>query len=285
MARPNLMSAQAACSHSQVAGHLLSSVDVPARHGFGRGPSADDSTVAGGERMMGADNHHRKVNMDRIAWLRKMRRDCEAQYDRSAPRYDEEGGVYSNITHQQVLKRFLGLLPQKSAILDAPCGTGRYLSFLLEQDHSVVAIDQSRGMLARAAAKFPGVHFENIGLQEMTYREMFDGAMCMDAMENVCPEEWPMVLSNFHRALKGRGYFYFTAETIENSDEDEIKQAFGRAQQAGLPVVYGEWPDEEVYHYQPSNRQVREWARQAGFEIVSAENGEMYYYHVVARKV
>jgi trans-aconitate methyltransferase len=39
------------------------------------------------------------------------------------------------------------------------------LPFLLEKKHSIIAIDQSQGMLARAKAQFPGVHFEKIGLQ------------------------------------------------------------------------------------------------------------------------
>jgi cyclopropane fatty-acyl-phospholipid synthase-like methyltransferase len=170
-------------------------------------------------------------------------------------------------------------------ILDAACGAGRYLPFLLEKGHSIIGIDQSQGMLARAKAKFPDVQFEKVGLQEMVYREVFDGAICMDAMENVCPEDWPLVLGNFHRALKQNGCLYFTAETVENTDENEIKQAFERAQQAGLPVVYGEWPDEEVYHYHPTNQRVKEWAQQAGFEILKEGNGEIYYYHILARKV
>ena len=66
----------------------------------------------------------------------------------------------------------------------------------------------------------------------------------MDAMEHVGPEDWPLVLTNFHQALKAPGYLYFTAETIENADENEIRQAFDRAQNARLPVVYGEFPDE-----------------------------------------
>jgi SAM-dependent methyltransferase len=223
--------------------------------------------------------------MDRITWLREMRRDCEEQYDREAPLYDEEGGVYSNITHQQFIQEFLGFLPSNRRILDAACGAGRYLPFLLEKGHSILGIDQSQGMLARAKAKFPGVQFEKVGLQEMAYREVFDGAICMDAMENVPPEDWPLVLSNFYRALKGHGYFYFTAETIENADENEIKHAFERSRQAGLPVVYGEWPDEEVYHYHPTNQQVKEWAQQAGFEILKEGNGEIWYYHILVRKV
>lgn len=216
-----------------------------------------------------------------------MRGECEEQYDRVwAPLYGEkESELYSNITHQQFIHEFLNLLPPSSTILDAACGAGRYTRFLLEQGHFVVGIDQSQGMLAQATAKFPSVQFEKIGLQEMAYQTVFNGAICMDAMENVCPEDWSLVLSNFHRALKPHGYLYFTAETIENADEKEIRQAFERAQQAGLPVVYGEFPDEEVYHYHPTNQQVREWVQQAGFEILREENGEIGYYHTLVRKV
>ena len=223
--------------------------------------------------------------MDRITWLREMRRDCEEQYDRESTLYDEQGGVYSNLTHQQFIQEFLGFLPPNSKVLDAPCGTGRYLSFLLEKGHSLVGIDQSHGMLERAKIKFPTVQFEKMGLQEMAFREVFDGAICMDAMENVPPEDWPLVLNNFHRALKPQSYFYFTAETLENANALEIQQAFERAQQAGLPVVYGEYPDEEVYHYHPTRQQVREWTQQAGFEILKDGDGEIWYYHILLRKI
>jgi len=223
--------------------------------------------------------------MDRITWLRAMRRDCEEQYDRESALYDEQGGVYSNITHQQFIQEFLSFLPPNSRVLDAPCGTGRYLPFLLEKGHSLVGIDQSQGMLERAKTKFPTVQFEKMGLQEMAFREVFDGAICMDAMENVPPEDWSLVLNNFHRALKPHGYFYFTAETLENANENEIQQAFERAQQAGLPVIYGEYPDEEVYHYHPTRQQVREWTQQAGFEILKEGNGEIWYYHILLQKL
>src|SRR5262245_21437593 len=111
--------------------------------------------------------------MDRTIWLRGMRRNCEEQYDREAPLYDEKGGVYSNVTHQQFIQEFLGCLPPNSRILDAACGAGRYLSFLLEKGHSILGIDQSQGMLAGAKAKFPDVQFEKVGLQEMDYRGAF----------------------------------------------------------------------------------------------------------------
>ncbi len=224
--------------------------------------------------------------MDRTAWLKEMQQQCKEQYDTVwAPLYGEEkAGLYSNVTHLQFLQAFLDLLPAGSRVLDAACGAGRYTPFLLEQGHSVVGIDQSSGMLSCAKAKFPQVRFEQVGLQEITDQEAFDGIICVDAMENVCPEDWPLVLGNFHRALKQHGCLYFTAETLENADENEIRQAYEKAQAAGLPVVYGEFPDEGVYHYHPTNQQVREQVQRTGFKVLKEGNGEIWYYHILARK-
>ena len=223
--------------------------------------------------------------MDRTTWLKELQRDCEAKYDGYAPLYWEKYGSYSNITHQRFIQEFLDHLSPNSTILDAACGAGRYESFLLEKGHTVIGIDQSQGMLARAKEKFPNVQYRKMGLQQIAYQDVFDGVICMDAMENVCPENWIPVLNNFHHALKPKGYLYFTAETIENADENEIQQAFERSQQGGLPVVYGEFPDEEVYHYHPSNQQVKDWVEQAGFEILREANGEIWYYHILVRKI
>ena len=106
--------------------------------------------------------------MNRTTWLKEMRRDCEEQYDiRWAPFYGEKWGLYSNETHQQFIQEFLRFLPRNSMVLDAACGAGRYIPYLLEKEHSVMGIDQSQGMLAKAKDKYPGVQFEKMGLQEM----------------------------------------------------------------------------------------------------------------------
>lgn len=223
--------------------------------------------------------------MDCITWLKEMQRECEDKYDGYAPLYWDEYGLYSNLTHQHFIQEFLSRLPQPSSILDAACGAGRYLPFLLEKGHSILGIDQSQGMLTRARERFSTVAFKKVGLQEMAYQDAFDGVICVDTMENIPPEDWLLVLGNFHRALKPHGYLYFTVETIENTDENEIKQAFEKAQQAGLPVVYGEKPDEEVYHDHLMNQQVREWVERAGLEIIKEDNGEIGYYHILVRKV
>ena len=141
--------------------------------------------------------------MERTAWLRKIRSETEEQYDtRWAPLYGEKLGLDRGAAHQLFVQELLSFLPQGSTILDAACGAGRYLPLLLERGHTLIGIDQSRGMLAKAQAKFPNVQFEKVGLQEMQFQEVFNGAICMDAMEHVCPEDWPLVLSSFHQALK-----------------------------------------------------------------------------------
>lgn len=219
--------------------------------------------------------------MDRSSWLRDRRNEAEERYSTWwAPSYDEEGGIYPNASHLQFIQKFIYLLPSNSTILDAACGSGRYMPQLLEQGHSIVGLDQAKGMLARAKEKFPNVQFEKMGLQEMSYQEMFDGAICMDAMEHVSPEDWPVILANFQRALKPHGYLYFT---VEVQDEAEVKSAFEQAQQMGLPVVYGEWVNDDVYHYYPSLEQVREWISQAGFMIVEEGEGDGYH-HFLTRK-
>ena len=135
-------------------------------------------------------------------------------------------------------------------------------------------------MLARATAKFPDVPVEKIGLQEMQYQEAFEGAMCMDAMEFVFPEDWPAVLHNLYRALKPRGYLHLT---VEIAAEDEIRKAFTAGQEAGLPIVYGEWVLEGGYHYYPSIEQVKTWVEQARFRLVAEAVGDDYHHFLVQK--
>src|SRR5512139_3463020 len=140
--------------------------------------------------------------MERAEWLKQMRNKVEALYDHISPEYWVNFGFYPNQTHQEFLHKFLDRVPPHSTLLSAACGAGRYDGILLEAGHNVLGIDQSEGMLIRAREHFPQVRYEKIGLQEMDFSEAFDGAICMDAMENVCPEDWPGIMAGFQKALK-----------------------------------------------------------------------------------
>ena len=223
----------------------------------------------------------KRGTMDRNDWIKEQRRETEERYDTIwAPLYGEKWGRYSNAKHQQFVQKFLSLLPQPGTLLDAACGAGRYMGMLQEKGHTVVGIDQSQGMLARAKTYYPAVHTEKMGLQEMSYSEAFEGAICMDALEHVCPEDWPWILDNFHRALKPHGFLYFTVELPADHDLDA---ALLEGREAGLPVVRGELADAGVYHYYPSLAQVREWLQQARLEVMEEGDGDGYH-HFLTRK-
>jgi len=193
--------------------------------------------------------------------------------------YDEHWGhIYP--THAQFLSRFLALCPAQCTILDAACGTGKYWPMILESGRSVLGIDQSQQMLLKAKTKFPDVETEKLGLQEMYYKEEFDGIICMDAVEMVFPEDWPLVLSNFHRALKSDGHLYFT---VEITTEKEIRAEFIAGRQLGLPIVEGEHTHEGGYHYYPPIEQVKQWIGEAQFEIVAEAEGDEYYHFLVCK--
>jgi cyclopropane fatty-acyl-phospholipid synthase-like methyltransferase len=226
----------------------------------------------------------KRGEMNRSDWIKTRRRETEERYDTLwAAEYSEKWGTYSNVTHLKFIEKFLDFLPPHSRILDAACGAGRYMPLLLERGYDVLGIDQAQGMLASAQAKIPAAQTEKVGLQEMAYREVFEGAICMDAMEHVSPEDWPLVLGNLQRALKSQGYLYFTVEIPGPDEMDEIEEAFKQGQEQELPIVHGECITTDVYHYYPSMEQVREWIQKAGLTAIEEGEGDGYH-HFLTRK-
>lgn len=240
--------------------------------------------------------------MERAQWLEKMHAQSEALYDHIAPDYWVKFGQDLAETHCEYLTKYLSLVSQPGLILSAACGAGRFDGLLAEAGHSVVGIDQSAGMLARAREhfppeQFPQIRYEKMSLQEMDFHKEFDGAICMDALEHICPEDWLAILRGFDAALKPGGPLYFTADVREPA---EIEAAYQHGLAMGLPVVYGEIADQVdsayqqaleggevvdqcVYHFCPPLEQVRAWLEQAGLAVVEEGMGSEYQ-HIIARK-
>lgn len=220
--------------------------------------------------------------MDRTAWRKEKRRMSEHRMSNLfAPIYDQQWGASISETHVRFISKFLDCLPRRGRVLDAGCGTGKYWPLILPKGFSILGIDQAQGMLDKAVAKFPTVPVEKLGLQEMSFSEEFDGVICVDAMEYVFPEDWLLVLQNFHRALKAEGYLYMT---VEVADPQEIARHFQTGLDLGLPVVYGESAYDEGYHYYPDMDKVKDWCKTAGFRILEQTEGDEYQ-HFLAKKI
>jgi SAM-dependent methyltransferase len=226
-------------------------------------------------------------NIDRESWLHDLRRENVRQEDALAPDYDALWGEMEEM-HSAFVTAFLAKLPPQGRVLDAACGTGKYFGIVLDSGRSLLGVDHADGALAVATAKFPRVPTARHDLQDLPYRDEFDGVMCVDAMEFVPPEEWPRVLERFRRALRPGGWLYLTVELVH---DQELRAANDVARAAGLPVVAGEviWDgDNGYYHHYPAIPRVRAWIADAGFIIVAEAEGpwheeEYAYHHVLAR--
>lgn len=220
--------------------------------------------------------------VDREAWLRERRQTAEERHDTiHAFTYDDQYGEIGP-THRRFVADLLERCQPGGTVLDAACGTGKYFAMVLDAGRRVVGTDQSTGMLARARARFPVVPLERVGLQELAFDAEFDAVMCIDAMENVPPEDWPRVVGNLRRALRPGGHLYLTVEQV---DDEELDREFAEATARGLPVVRGE-ESRDGYHYYPSREQVGYWMEEGMLVVVAEDSspGDGYgYLHLLAR--
>jgi ubiquinone/menaquinone biosynthesis C-methylase UbiE len=203
--------------------------------------------------------------MDRQAWLAERRSAVVAAYDGLASAYDEH--EYPSDLQREWVARVLRLIPPGGVVLDAPCGTGKYFPMVAAAGDQVAGADQSAGMLAQARARGIAFRLEQVALQDLSYAREFDAVITVDAMENIPPEDWPLVLANLHRSVRPGGVMYLTVEEVEQA---KIDQAFQSLSARGLPAVRGEIVEGDVagYHYYPGREQAVEWLEREGLTIV-----------------
>src|SRR5919109_4829193 len=79
--------------------------------------------------------------------------DTQAGYKLWAETYDALSNPLLDL-EEPVVRSMIDRLPP-GVTIDAACGTGRHAAYLLERAHSVVAIDSSESMLAKARERVP----------------------------------------------------------------------------------------------------------------------------------
>ena len=125
-------------------------------------------------------------------------------------------------------------------------------------------------------------------MQELAFDRAFDAVMTVDAMENVGPEDWPLVLANLHRGVRPGGHLYLT---VEEQADALVDAAFASLAARGMPVVRGEVIEGAAaagYHYYPARDQVVAWIAAEDLEVVEEEyeaeaGGSWGYRHFLVR--
>jgi SAM-dependent methyltransferase len=225
------------------------------------------------------------VRMDRRAWLDDRRAATRAVYDAEAAGYDADD--YPHDVQAAFVARVVEACPPGGAVLDAPCGTGRYFPVITAAGRRVVGVEQSAGMLAVAREKGLAERLEQVGLQELAFESAFDAVLTIDALENVAPEDWPVVVANLRRAVRRGGLVYLTVE--EWRDEPGKDAALAALLARGLPAVRGEVIEGDVagYHFYPERERVLAWLASAGIEVLEERfehvEGNWGYRHLLTR--
>jgi len=223
--------------------------------------------------------------MDRQVWLTERRAAVVAVYNAEARTYDDN--LYPADMQQEWVTRMLRVIPPGSAVLDAPCGTGRYFPLIASAGMRVTGVDQSPGMLAQARARNLAVSLEQCSLQDLSYSTEFDAVVTIDAMESVPPEDWPTVLANLRAAVRPGGLLYLTVEELP--DQSVVEQAFKALSAQGLPAVRGEVVEGDVagYHYYPGRKRVLRWIADGRLEVIDEDYSateDWGYRHFLLRK-
>lgn len=214
-----------------------------------------------------------EIDAQRRTFLDHRRAVSRRRFDRlHAPVYDKRWGAYINPTHADFVDDLARRLGAGARVLDAACGTGKYWPRLLEAGLKVTGADQSAGMLEVARAKGLPIVIVRVALQDIgDVSGRFDGLLCVDAMENVGPEDWPLVLNGFRGVLKPGAFAYLSVELPDGELPEPV----------GL-LVPGEVLEDEAYHFYPMREQVLAWLEGSGFAVVREAEGDGYW-HLLTR--
>lgn len=104
-------------------------------------------------------------------------------------------------------ERFLPRVPEGGHILDAGCGSGRDSRAFMVRGYSVTAFDASPE-LARLASGHIGQEVLVMRLEEVEWRQTFDGIWACASLLHVPSPVLPEVISRLAEALKPAGIMY-----------------------------------------------------------------------------
>lgn len=216
----------------------------------------------------------------RRTFLDTRRRSHAERLSALGPTYDAAWGAISP-SHARFLAALLERTRAGALLLDVACGTGKYWPAIRAAGRNVVGVDQAPGMLAEARRKHPEVPCGLIAMTDLHFEAAFSGVLCVDALENVGPEDWPGTLRRVVAAARHGASLWLTVELPD--DEATLERAWRDATAAGHPVVPGEDFDGVGYHYFPTEAELDGWLEDTGVDLLATEDADGYR-HLLLRR-
>lgn len=159
-------------------------------------------------------------------------------FNKIAPLYVEL--TFGKIS-QFELNEFISMLPKDAKILDAGCGSGRDVQYLMDYGLNVVGIDLSEGIINEAKKKVPEGDFKIMDIRNMTFEDnSFDGIWCCVTLCNLRRAELQKTLREFRRILKPKGSLYISIK------EGEGEKVINDEKYNNLPLHFTYYKKEEM---------------------------------------
>jgi SAM-dependent methyltransferase len=118
-------------------------------------------------------------------------------------------------------------LPERGRALDLGCGTGLpYARYLVENGFEVLGVDLSEEMVKVASKNVPEATFVQLSMNEITYRDEFDGVVSSFSMLLLSPDLFKETASRIHSALVEGGYFYLSLNEPADVSDDPDSEVF-----------------------------------------------------------
>lgn len=140
--------------------------------------------------------------------------------------YNRMAGTYSKQWFESdavadFVRQFADLLPQFASVLDAGCGSGREISYLISRDIDCVGIDLSTETIRTARGNVPSGYFRVMDFRSLEYpTSLFDGALCIASVHHLFEEDFALALASFRRVLKPLGKLAMTIRLGEGHSYD-----------------------------------------------------------------
>lgn len=137
--------------------------------------------------------------------------------------YERYAGVYYDNTvdlkMDEILDRFIALLPENAEVLDLGCGSGRDSLYLDVHGCFTTLLDGSAEM-----CKLAEIHTDkevlHMSFAQMDFEEVFDGIWACGSLLHVSGKEIDDIMRKVMAALKPEGILYMS---FKHGDAEEIR--------------------------------------------------------------
>lgn len=197
--------------------------------------------------------------------IAKLYKDQAAQYS------DFANGSFSwHYLEKPLIDSVLSLISNKNPkILDAGCGMGRTLKYLLDKKVSkenIIGVDISGEMLSIAKKNVPQIKTIKSDLTKLSMKDRFDLIICTHVLHYLDEVDFSKTLSNFYGLLQNGGILFFVITHPVRTTRHNLADYFKR----DWIVDHTPWSTTSPLFLRPVADIVNETIK-AGFTIKSLE--------------